>query len=112
MRLTREKFRIKYPSDFFKTDNDLIVGNNDYEEGRMYYEEYSIDDFPSEEKIIDDLSKIIDIYNEYYIKEIKLFSEAIGATYFNNQYNLISVKPDWNDSTELLGYKNLNDEFI
>lgn len=187
MRLTREEFRIKYPSDLFKTDNDLIVGNNDYEEGCIYYEEYSIGDFPSEEKIIDDLYKIIDIYNEYYIKEIKgeadlkesgedamgesnlnefdtieslikqikkyinnkgfiysyedlcnfylslktkpfvilagisgtgksklvkLFSEAIGAASLNNQYNLISVKPDWNDSTELLGYKNLNDEFI
>lgn len=187
MRQTREEFRIKYPSDLFKTDNDLIVGNSDYEEGCIYYKEYSIDDFPSEETIIEDLSKVIDIYNEYYIKEIKdkedfnesgenwmgegnlkgfdsielqikhikkyinnegfiysyedlcnfylslktkpfvilagisgtgksklvkLFSEAIGATSLNNQYNLISVKPDWNDSTELLGYKNLNDEFI
>lgn len=186
MKLTREEFRRKYPSELFKTDNDLIVGNSDYEEGCIYYEEYSIDDFPSEEKIIEDLSKIIDIYNEYYIKEIKgkadfnesgenamcesnldefdsielqikhikkyindegfiysyedlcnfylslktkpfvilagisgtgksklvkLFSEAIGASSLNNQYNLISVKPDWNDSTELLGYKNLNDEF-
>lgn len=187
MRITREEFRIKYPSNLFKTDNDLKVGNNDYEEGCIYYEEYSIDDFPSEEKIIEDLSKIIEIYNEYYINEIKgeadfkesgenamdesnlkefdsmesqikhiqkyinnkgfiysyedlsnfylslktkpfvilagisgtgksklvkLFSEAIGATSLNNQYNLISVKPDWNDSTELFGYKNLNDEFI
>lgn len=25
---------------------------------------------------------------------------------------MISVKPDWNDSTELFGYKNINDEFI
>ena len=45
-------------------------------------------------------------------KLVKLFAEAVGATSDNNQYNLISVKPDWNDSTELLGYKNLNDEFI
>lgn len=45
-------------------------------------------------------------------KLVKLFAEAVGATPENNQYNLISVKPDWNDSTELLGYKNLNDEFI
>lgn len=40
-------------------------------------------------------------------KLVKLFSEAI-----NGVYNLISVKPDWNDSTELLGYKNINDKFI
>ena len=188
MKLTRAQFRDKYRSNFFKTDNDLKVGNGDYEEGCIYYEEYSINDFPSEEKIIEDLSNIIAIYNEYYTKEIKdrtdlkesgedemdgksnlnelisiesqikhikkyinskgfiysyedlcnfylclktkpfvilagisgtgksklvkLFAEAIGATSSNDQYNLISVKPDWNDSTELLGYKNLNDEFI
>lgn len=188
MKLTREQFRDKYQSNFFKTNNDLKVGNSDYEEGCIYYEEYSINDFPSEEKIIEDLSNIIAIYNEYYTKEIKdkadlkesgedemddkssfnelvsiesqikhikkyinnkgfiysykdlcnfylslktkpfvilagisgtgksklakLFAEAIGATFSNYQYNLISVKPDWNDSTELLGYKNLNDEFI
>lgn len=45
-------------------------------------------------------------------KLVKLFAEAIGATSKNGQYNLISVKPDWNDSTELLGYKNIKDEFV
>lgn len=45
-------------------------------------------------------------------KLVKLFAEAIGATAKNGQYNLISVKPDWNDSTELLGYKNIKDEFV
>ncbi|MDR3597712.1 AAA family ATPase [Clostridium sp.] len=45
-------------------------------------------------------------------KLVKLFAEAMCAESKNGQYNLISVKPDWNDSTELLGYKNLNDEFV
>ena len=45
-------------------------------------------------------------------KLVKLFANAIGATSENDQYNIISVKPDWNDSTELFGYKNINDEFI
>ncbi len=45
-------------------------------------------------------------------KLVKLFAEAVGATTSNNQYSIISVKPDWNDSTELFGYKNINDEFI
>lgn len=45
-------------------------------------------------------------------KLIKLFANAIGANSENGQYNVISVKPDWNDSTELFGYKNINDEFI
>lgn len=45
-------------------------------------------------------------------KLVKLFANAIGATSENGQYNIISVKPDWNDSSELFGYKNINDEFI
>lgn len=72
MKLTREEFRNKYPSNIFKIDNDLEVGNDDYEEGCIYYKEYLIDNFPSEEKIIEDLSNIISIYNEYYNKEINV----------------------------------------
>lgn len=30
----------------------------------------------------------------------------------NGRFKMISVKPDWNDSTELFGYKNINEEFI
>lgn len=45
-------------------------------------------------------------------KIVKLFSEAINATNENNRYRIISVKPDWNDSTELFGYKNISDSFI
>lgn len=45
-------------------------------------------------------------------KLVKLFANAIGATSENAQYNIIPVKPDWNDSTELFGYKNINDEFV
>lgn len=42
-------------------------------------------------------------------KLVILFSEAIGC---KDNYKLISVKPDWNDSTELIGYKNIKDDFI
>lgn len=45
-------------------------------------------------------------------KLVKLFSEAINATNDNNRYRIISVKPDWTDSTELFGYKNISDSFI
>ncbi|MGH4121258.1 MrcB family domain-containing protein [Clostridium sp.] len=45
-------------------------------------------------------------------KLVRLFAEAIGATKENGRFNMISVKPDWNDSTELFGYKNINEEFI
>ncbi|MFW6287396.1 MAG: McrB family protein, partial [bacterium] len=39
-------------------------------------------------------------------KLIKLFAEAIGCN-----YKLISVRPDWSDSSDLLGYKNIQDKF-
>lgn len=45
-------------------------------------------------------------------KLVELFSEAVNATSTNGRYRIISVKPDWNDSTELFGYKNINDDFI
>ncbi|NLY86705.1 MAG: AAA domain-containing protein, partial [Tissierellia bacterium] len=45
-------------------------------------------------------------------KLVKLFSEAINANNDNNRYRIISVKPDWTDSTELFGYKNISDSFI
>ncbi|HLV08816.1 MAG TPA: AAA family ATPase, partial [Halanaerobiales bacterium] len=40
-------------------------------------------------------------------KLIKLFAEAI-----NCNYKLISVRPDWSDSSDLLGYKNIKGEFV
>ncbi|MGL6105128.1 McrB family protein [Romboutsia sp.] len=45
-------------------------------------------------------------------KIVRLFAEALGATTENKQINMISVKPDWNDATELIGYRNLKDQFI
>lgn len=45
-------------------------------------------------------------------KIVRLFAESLGATIENKQFNMISVRPDWNDGTELMGYKNLNDDFI
>ena len=40
-------------------------------------------------------------------KIIRLLADAIKA-----DYTLISVRPDWNDATDLIGYKNLDDKFI
>ena len=42
----------------------------------------------------------------------ELFAEALGATAANGRYTLIPVRPDWNDSTDLIGYQNLQGEFI
>lgn len=40
-------------------------------------------------------------------KIVRLVSQALGA-----EFNQISIRPDYNDSTELIGYKNLEDKFI
>lgn len=45
-------------------------------------------------------------------KIVKMFSEALGATTENGRYKLIPVRPDWSDSTDLLGHLNLEGKFI
>ncbi|MGF7048386.1 energy-coupling factor transporter ATP-binding protein EcfA2 [Paenibacillus sp. DS2015] len=44
-------------------------------------------------------------------KLVKLFAEALGATNENGQFNLIPVRPDWSDPSDLLGYKDLSGTF-
>ncbi len=44
-------------------------------------------------------------------KLIELFAEALGATISNGRFELIPVRPDWNDSSDLLGYKDLEGKF-
>lgn len=44
-------------------------------------------------------------------KLVKLFANALGCTESNDRFQLISVRPDWNDSSDLLGYKKLNGKF-
>lgn len=45
-------------------------------------------------------------------KIVRLFAEAVGANVGNGRFKMISVKPDWNDSAELFGYYNINDEYV
>lgn len=45
-------------------------------------------------------------------KIVQLFAEAIGANRSNGRYSLISVKPDWNDGTDLFGYIDINDNYV
>jgi len=44
-------------------------------------------------------------------KLVKLFAEALGATSSDQQFTLIPVRPDWNDPSDLLGYKDLSNQF-
>lgn len=43
---------------------------------------------------------------------VKLFAEAIGATTANGRYKMVSVRPDWSDSSDLFGHVDLNGKFI
>jgi energy-coupling factor transporter ATP-binding protein EcfA2 len=44
-------------------------------------------------------------------KIVQLFAEAVGANYDNGRFRLISVRPDWSDATDLLGYRNIENQF-
>ncbi|TBX55248.1 DUF3578 domain-containing protein [Bacillus cereus] len=44
-------------------------------------------------------------------KIVQWFAESLGATEENGQFTLIPVRPDWSDSSDLLGYVNLKGEF-
>lgn len=44
-------------------------------------------------------------------KIAELFAEALGATTENKRFKLIPVKPDWSDSTDLLGFRNIEGKF-
>lgn len=44
-------------------------------------------------------------------KIVQLFAESIGAREDNGQFKLIPVRPDWTDSSELLGYVDLKGDF-
>ncbi|MDM5187309.1 DUF3578 domain-containing protein [Bacillus sp. DX4.1] len=44
-------------------------------------------------------------------KIVQWFAESLGATEQNGQFTLIPVRPDWSDSSDLLGYVNIQGEF-
>ncbi|WP_144569557.1 MrcB family domain-containing protein [Bacillus pseudomycoides] len=44
-------------------------------------------------------------------KIVQWFAESLGATEENGQFILIPVRPDWSDSSDLLGYVNIQGEF-
>lgn len=43
---------------------------------------------------------------------VKLFAEAVGATTENGRYKMVSVRPDWSDSSDLFGHVDLNGSFV
>ena len=43
---------------------------------------------------------------------VRLFAKAAGATEQNGRYRQVAVRPDWSDSADLLGHRNLNGDFV
>ncbi|WP_051633872.1 AAA family ATPase [Bacillus sp. UNC41MFS5] len=44
-------------------------------------------------------------------KIVQWFAESVGATEENGRFKLIPVRPDWSDSSDLLGYVDIKDDF-
>ncbi len=44
-------------------------------------------------------------------KIVELFANSVGATEDNGQFKMIPVRPDWSDSSDLLGYLSLQEEY-
>lgn len=45
-------------------------------------------------------------------KMVQWFAESLGATEENGQFHLIPIRPDWNDGSDLLGYKDIKGDFV
>ena len=53
--ILRNELRNKYKAEGFKTDNNLVIGNIDYEVSTIFYKEYKKDNLPNENQIKEDL---------------------------------------------------------
>ena len=78
MTITREKVRSKVEHKDFNIDNNLSVGNKDYEVGSIFYKLYTKDNMPQEQQILTDLNSVIAIYGEYY-NNIYMLNEKKGS---------------------------------
>ena len=45
-------------------------------------------------------------------KIVELFAQAVGANRDNQRFQLVPVRPDWSDATDLLGYRNIENKFV
>jgi MoxR-like ATPase len=188
----RDKLGVEMNLDGFKKDNEIDLAEDGkgkkYELSNICYRKYEADELINnqitEETLIEDLIKMMDIYQKYYkhyyleldaavietaegvsekmddkstkeklsqiknyikaqgytypdnlienfylslktkpfvllagisgtgkTKLVELFARAIGCSSDNDRFKLISVKPDWNDSADLLGYSNIRGDF-
>lgn len=80
------KIRTLIGDSYFASDNLINSGASGYDAGAIYYKKYTLQSLPSGEKIIEDLQRMLEIYNKYY--EMSSGSESIwepSITEFNPQ---------------------------
>jgi len=60
------KVRSQIDSRGFHTNNNLNIGHELYEKGTIFYKVYEKGSIPEDDRLINDLAKMMDIYQEYY----------------------------------------------
>ena len=104
--------RMKNINDKYKTDKDKIRYVQQYITSKGYEYDYELVSNLYISLKTKPFVILAGISGTGKSKIVRLFAESLGATVENHQFNMISVRPDWNDSTELIGYKNLESKFI
>lgn len=66
MKEVRETIRLHMQQNSFNEDNNLEIGNIDYEVGSIFYKVYEQHQLPNEEILQSDLKKLIALYERYY----------------------------------------------
>ena len=80
--------RTNYPLSNFIPDNNLILAKKglgaDYEKATIYYKEYSVDNLPEDQILIEDLKKIVAFYDNYLL-ESNVLTEGTDFTAYIGQ---------------------------
>lgn len=128
------KEMIRYYEEFIALEQGHSINKNDISVANEDKGEYLVD-----KDLVEHISSYIESKGFYYDKEeiknlflsmktkpfvilsgisgtgktkvIQWIAESLGATEENGQFVLIPVRPDWSDSSDLLGYVDLQGEF-
>ncbi|MGE6489642.1 McrB family protein [Paenisporosarcina sp. NPDC076898] len=93
------------------TNSDLLAHIHTYIESRGFY--YSKEDLYNFYLSLRSKPFVIisGISGTGKTKIVELFANSVGATEDNGQFKMIPVRPDWSDSSDLLGYLTLQGEY-
>ena len=63
--------RSEIQDDFFNKDDNIRSGSSGYDFGAVYYKKYTLNDLPDGVTVVDDLKKMMKIYQMYYDKFVE-----------------------------------------